>query len=110
VAALLKARSADGIIRIVAKDMDGPIVGVVRAPTMDSCYVAMGAFDGYFEAGLKEWDLAARGLVAREAGARVSTSSCGITIFAGSSLCWSRWLRPSVDERGFSAYGGAVAR
>jgi len=42
------------------------------AAAVDLCYVAMGALDGYFEAGLKEWDLAAGGLIAREAGALVS--------------------------------------
>ena len=31
-----------------------------------------GAVDGYFETGLKEWDLAAGGLIAREAGALVT--------------------------------------
>ncbi len=40
------------------------------AAAVDLCHVAMGALDGYFEAGLKEWDWAAGGLVATEAGAR----------------------------------------
>jgi myo-inositol-1(or 4)-monophosphatase len=31
--------------------------------------VAMGAADGYFESSLKEWDFAAGGLIATEAGA-----------------------------------------
>ena len=39
---------------------------------MDLCQVATGALDAYFEAGLKEWDLAAGGLIAREAGALVT--------------------------------------
>lgn len=42
------------------------------AAAVDLCYVAMGALDGYFESGLKEWDLAAGGLIAREAGAIVT--------------------------------------
>lgn len=56
------------------------------AAAVDLCYVAMGAFDGYFEAGLKEWDLAAGGLVASEAGAWVSTTASGITVCAGPIL------------------------
>ena len=40
------------------------------AAAVDLCHVAMGALDGYYEAGLKEWDWAAGGLVATEAGAR----------------------------------------
>jgi myo-inositol-1(or 4)-monophosphatase len=39
------------------------------AAAVDLCHVASGAVDGYFESGLKEWDLAAGGLIAREAGA-----------------------------------------
>jgi myo-inositol-1(or 4)-monophosphatase len=39
------------------------------AAAVDLCHVAMGALDGYYEAGLKEWDWAAGGLVATEAGA-----------------------------------------
>jgi myo-inositol-1(or 4)-monophosphatase len=44
----------------------------VGAAAVDLCMVASGALDGYFEASLKEWDLAAGGLIAQEAGAIVS--------------------------------------
>jgi myo-inositol-1(or 4)-monophosphatase len=50
-----------------------PLVRDLRrngAAAVDLCHVAMGALDGYYEAGLKEWDWAAGGLVAIEAGAR----------------------------------------
>lgn len=42
------------------------------AAAVDLCQVATGALDGYFETDLKEWDLAAGGLIAREAGAILS--------------------------------------
>lgn len=42
------------------------------ASAVDLCHVAMGAIDGYFEAGLKEWDWSAGGLIATEAGAVVT--------------------------------------
>ena len=58
----------------------------IGAAAVDLCYVAMGAFDGYFEAGLKEWDAAAGGLIATEAGAQVTTNSVGITVCAGPAL------------------------
>jgi len=45
------------------------------AAAVDLCFVAMGAIDGYFESGLKEWDLAAGALIASEAGAVVVTYS-----------------------------------
>ena len=52
-----------------------PLVRDIRrhgAAAVDLCHVASGAVDGYFESGLKEWDLAAGGLIAREAGALVT--------------------------------------
>jgi len=39
---------------------------------LDGCYVAAGRFDGYWEFSLKPWDVAAAGLIAHEAGARVT--------------------------------------
>ncbi|RZA14293.1 MAG: inositol monophosphatase [Lysobacteraceae bacterium] len=39
---------------------------------LDLAYVACGRFDGYFEAGLKPWDIAAGVLLVREAGGRVA--------------------------------------
>lgn len=53
---------------------------------VDICFVAMGAFDGYFEIGLKEWDLAAAHLIALEAGARIHTDADDLTSCAGPSL------------------------
>jgi myo-inositol-1(or 4)-monophosphatase len=53
---------------------------------VDICYVALGAYDGYFEYGLKEWDAAAGGLIAVEAGALITTDSAGITFCAGPTL------------------------
>jgi myo-inositol-1(or 4)-monophosphatase len=48
------------------------------AAAVDLCSVAMGALDGYYEMGLKEWDLAAGGLIAREAGAMVTGRGGGL--------------------------------
>ena len=39
---------------------------------LDLCYVAAGRFDGFWEISLKPWDVAAGGLIAEEAGARVT--------------------------------------
>ena len=47
------------------------------AAAVDLCYVAMGAVDAYFESSLKEWDFAAGGLIATEAGAIISGRSGG---------------------------------
>jgi myo-inositol-1(or 4)-monophosphatase len=39
---------------------------------LDLCYLAAGRFDGYWEMRLAPWDVAAGGLIAEEAGARVT--------------------------------------
>ncbi len=59
------------------------------AAAVDLCYVATGMADGYLETGLKEWDLAAGGLIATEAGASVSTHSwrgMDLTVASGKHL------------------------
>lgn len=47
---------------------------------LDLCYVAAGRVDGFFELGLKPWDLAAGELIAREAGA-ICTDFVGGTAY-----------------------------
>ncbi|MBI3161143.1 MAG: inositol monophosphatase [Chloroflexi bacterium] len=42
---------------------------------LDGCYVAAGRFDGFWELTLRPWDVAAAGLIAEEAGARVTTTN-----------------------------------
>jgi myo-inositol-1(or 4)-monophosphatase len=44
---------------------------------LDLCYIGAGRLDGYWELSLKPWDLAAGGLIAEEAGARVTTLQGG---------------------------------
>ena len=51
-----------------------PVVRDVRrlgSAALDLCFLACGRLDAYVERGLKPWDLAAGGLIATEAGARV---------------------------------------
>jgi len=40
---------------------------------LDACYVAAGRFEGFWEYKLKPWDVAAAGLIAEEAGAKVTS-------------------------------------
>lgn len=42
------------------------------AAALDLCYVAAGRVDGFWELGLKKWDVAAGALIIREAGGRIS--------------------------------------
>lgn len=59
-----------GMLRAVMLETAG-----VRRPgsaALDLCYVAAGRVDGFWELGLKKWDVAAGALIVREAGGRVS--------------------------------------
>ena len=64
--------------------MIGSIRDVRRmgAAAVDLCSVACGRVDGYYERGLKRWDLAAGSLIAATAGARVSELDDGTVIAA----------------------------
>lgn len=42
---------------------------------LDLCYIAAGRFDGYWEFGLKPWDIAAGALIVEEAGGQVTDSN-----------------------------------
>lgn len=62
------------------------------ACAVDICHVATGSLDAYFEAGVNEWDYAAAGLIATEAGAVISVEKGiwngekNMVIVAGPSL------------------------
>lgn len=45
------------------------------AASLDLCYVAAGRFEGYWEFGLKPWDIAAGALIIEEAGGRVTDTN-----------------------------------
>ena len=47
------------------------------AAAVDLCFVGSGNVDAYFESGLHEWDVAAGGLIATEAGAIISHHQIG---------------------------------
>lgn len=47
------------------------------AAALDLCYVAAGRFDGYWEKGVKAWDVAAGALIVQEAGGKVTNIDGG---------------------------------
>ena len=61
------------------------------AASLDLCYVAAGRFEGYWEFGLKPWDIAAGALIIEEAGGHVTDTNgnqidlFGADIFASNS-------------------------
>jgi myo-inositol-1(or 4)-monophosphatase len=54
--------------------------------SLDLCYVASGRLDGYWEHKLKRWDVAAGGLIVREAGGRVTDRTGGASWRSGHEI------------------------
>jgi myo-inositol-1(or 4)-monophosphatase len=63
-----RGRQARVLTSVIPKIRDVRRIG---SASLDLCALACGRVDGYFEQGLKPWDLAAGGLIAAEAGAIV---------------------------------------
>jgi myo-inositol-1(or 4)-monophosphatase len=78
------------------------------AASLDLCSVAMGRVDAYVEQGLAPWDLAAGGLIAREAGARVAGlggASAGKDLVVAANPALFDVLEPLLVEAGFGPSG-----
>jgi myo-inositol-1(or 4)-monophosphatase len=64
----VRARQAEVVGRLLPRVRDIRRVG---SAALDLCWAAAGRFDGYYERGVKPWDIAAGALVARRAGLEV---------------------------------------
>lgn len=74
--------------------------GIRRAGSaaLDLAHVACGIFDGFFELGLKPWDIAAGALLVQEAGGIVTDWEGGQTWFAsGSLVTGTRGVQPELQ-------------
>jgi myo-inositol-1(or 4)-monophosphatase len=73
--------------------------GIRRAGSaaLDLAHVACGIFDGYFELGLKPWDLAAGALLVQEAGGVITDWEGGQTWFeSGNLVVGTRGVQPEL--------------
>lgn len=75
---------------------------------LDLCYLASNRVDGYFELGLKPWDMAAGELIAREAGAILADFAGGTNYMqsgniVGSSPRGVKAILQHIRENGNSA-------
>jgi len=70
--ASLRRLQAQCLVRLLPQVRDIRRAG---SCALDVCDVAQGAFDGYLEEGVHEWDHAAAGLIAQGAGARVEVAT-----------------------------------
>ena len=69
------------------------------AASLDLAYVAAGRFEGYWEADLKPWDVAAGALIVKEAGGFVgTTSNKGSAIYDGDLLATNDSLYETVRK------------
>ncbi|MDQ4086084.1 MAG: inositol monophosphatase [Actinomycetota bacterium] len=78
----------------------------IGAASLDLCAVATGRVDAYVEQGLQPWDLAAGGLVAREAGARVGglgDAGAGEDLVVAANPGLWDGLQDLLHEAGFGA-------
>jgi myo-inositol-1(or 4)-monophosphatase len=72
---------------------------------LDLCWVASGRYDGYWERGLKSWDMAAGMLIIREAGGIVSDADGGDKMFEKGSILAGN---PIVHKGLVTLLGGKV--
>jgi fructose-1,6-bisphosphatase/inositol monophosphatase family enzyme len=70
----VRAGQAELLRRVMPRVRDVRRAG---AAALDLCHVAAGRLDGYYERGLKHWDLAAGALIVREAGGVVKPLTGG---------------------------------
>ena len=69
------------------------------AAAIDICYIACGRYDGFWEMGLKPWDVAAATLILEEAGGRSSLfSGSRLDIYEDNILCSNGRIHPSMLE------------
>jgi myo-inositol-1(or 4)-monophosphatase len=83
-----RARQAEVLLGVLPRVRDIRRGG---SAAVDLCSVASGRVDGYFERGPQEWDIAAGGLIVREAGGTIGglngrPASAELTISAGPGL------------------------
>ena len=81
------------------KAMTGKVAGIrhLGAAALDLAYVAAGRYDGFWDSGLKPWDVAAGILLAREAGGFVTEIDGGdLTLASGDILAANPPLHPQI--------------
>ncbi|MPZ93978.1 MAG: inositol monophosphatase [Propionibacteriales bacterium] len=97
----VRARQGAAVATLLAQVRDIRRAG---AASLDLCSVATGRLDAYVEQGLAPWDLAAGGLIAAEAGARVAGlggAEAGRRLVVAANPVLFSALEPLLSEAGF---------
>jgi myo-inositol-1(or 4)-monophosphatase len=66
---------------------------------LDLAWVAAGRFDGFWERGLRSWDIAAGAVLVREAGGLVSAISGGDIMKTGDIIAGNEDILPAMEEQ-----------
>lgn len=79
----------DRQLAVLAAFLRAPVHGIRRdgSAAVDCCHVAAGRADGFWEFGLKPWDMAAGACILREAGAEVTDTEGRPWSAASESIC-----------------------
>ncbi len=100
----VRAAQAEETARLLPRIRDVRRMG---SAALDLCYTACGRYDAYVERGLRPWDLAAGGLIAREAGVRVEgingSEPSELLVIAAPEALFARLHRELVGA-GFGAW------
>ncbi len=94
-------RGQHGKFLIELRHVMGEVSGVRRmgAAALDLAYVAAGRLDGFWEAQLNAWDIAAGILLIKEAGGFVSDMKGGQDMFEnGTVLAGNEYIRKALEE------------
>ncbi|HYF06694.1 MAG TPA: inositol monophosphatase family protein [Acetobacteraceae bacterium] len=96
---------------IVARIMP-QVAGVRRfgSAALDLAWVAAGRYDGYWELGVKPWDIAAGLVMVREAGGFATDPEGGEPYPSGNVVCGNPHLQPKLREVVAEGIAAAAAR
>ncbi len=88
------------------------VAGIRRfgSAALDLAWVAAGRYDGYWELGLKPWDMAAGLLVVREAGGYVTAPGDGDPLQSGDVVAANPHLHPVLREAVAEGLAAAASR
>ncbi len=108
----------DGVVTSFAKEHFATLLAVTEAganirrcgsAALDLAYVAAGRYDGFFELGLKSWDIAAGELMVREAGGTVVDAKGGTEFLNNGQViaCPLKLLKP-IMQTVVPVWGAAI--
>ena len=86
----------DRFARVVGKAQGVRRLG---SAALDLCYVASGALDGFWETGLKPWDMAAGVVIVQEAGGRITAlNGSDFNLFDGQVLATNQRIHDELSQ------------